>query len=175
GDSQRIKIAAFLPAGAPDEELRSHLAFEPISLPRPPGQPSGEGRSLRLSLELRSVVTVPVIVRHGYLSAAASISDAAVGQDKDGSFAIFRLNRTGNRSLRGDVTVSFAPAGGGNKISLGLIVGLPVYCPNSGRLVKVRLTHDISSLGKGEIEIGFVEPERSRGAAAARSAVELKT
>src|SRR5436190_4061899 len=30
GASQRIKVAAYFPAGLPDREVRSHLAFEPI-------------------------------------------------------------------------------------------------------------------------------------------------
>lgn len=172
GDSQRIKIAAFFPAGTSDKELRSHLAFEPIALPKDRRQP--DNQSLRLTLELRSVVTIPVIARHGFLSAAASIAGASVGRDSDGCFATFHLARTGNRSLRGDVFVAFVPASGGGKIPLGQILGLPVYCPNGDRLVKVRLTRDISSLGKGELEISFAEPERSRGAATARSVVELQ-
>lgn len=171
GDSQRIKVAAFFPAGTPDKELRSHLAFEPIALPKDRRQP--DSQSLRLALELRSVVTIPVIARHGFLSAAASISEPTVGREKEGWFATFHLARTGNRSLRGDIFVTFVPASGGGKIQLGQVLGLPVYCPNGKRLVKVRLTREISSLGKGELTISFAEPERSRGAATARSVVEL--
>jgi hypothetical protein len=173
GDSQRIKIAAIFPIGSPDVELRSHLAFEPISTARPPQQGSETGQDLKIRLELRSVITIPVIARHGRLSAEATISDAAIVQDQDGWAAKFKLGRKGNRSVRGDVTVFFQPANGGAKVPLGQIVALPVYFPNMDRIVTVRLARDVRSLGKGEIEVRFAEPERSRGAATARSVVEL--
>ena len=174
GVSQRIKIAVFFPKGMPDRELRSHLSFEPISMPKSALRTaSDQTGSLKLAFELRSVVTIPVIARHGRLSAEASISDAVAGQDQDGFFAKFKLSRTGTRSIRGDAKVVFVPVGGSPRIVLGQIVGLPVYVPNADRIVTIRLNRDSRNLGKGEIEISFAEPERSRGAAMARTVIAL--
>jgi len=171
GVSQRIKIAANFPAAMPNRELRSHLEFEPIGNPR--SRSADPGTTFKLNLELRSIVTIPVIARHGRLSATASIGDSKVIRDGQGTVVQFTISRTGTRSIRGDLDVTFIPTGGSAKVLLGHIEGLPVYFPNSDRIVSVRLTRDISSLGKGEIEISFVEPERSRGAATARAAVKL--
>jgi P pilus assembly chaperone PapD len=173
GVSQRIKIAVFFPKGMADRELRSHLSFEPISTPRPLRTASQESGPFKLNFELRSVVTIPVIVRHGRLAADASISDASISRDASGPVAVFKLSRTGSRSVRGDARIVFTPTGGGQKILLGQIVGLPVYFPNADRIVTIRLTRDPSSLGKGEVEISFAEPERSRGAAMTRMVIEL--
>jgi len=171
GVSQRIKIAAYFPTGMADRELRSHLEFEPISTPR--SRTADPGTTFKLSLELRSIVTIPVIARHGRLFAEASISDAKLITDATGSAVQFKISRTGTRSIRGDIDLTFQPASGGAKVLLGHVEALPVYFPNADRIVTIRLKRDVSSLGKGEIQISFVEPERSRGAAAARSAVQL--
>lgn len=174
GISQRIKIAAFLPKDLPEHELRSHLAFEPIAIPKPQiRQQTDLTQTLKLNFELRSVVTIPIVVRHGRLAAEATITDASVFQDAGGWMAGFRLVRAGARSIRGDVAISFIPDRGGPRVQVGQIVGLPVYFPNADRIVTVRLTRDVRSLGKGEIEISFVEPERSRGAVTAKTVVKL--
>jgi hypothetical protein len=172
GVSQRIKVAAYFPIGSGDKELRSHLCFEPIATPRSGGSRQVE-TGLRVSLDVRSVVTIPVIAHHGRLFATTAISEAALSSDNDGSAVRFRLARTGSRTIRGDVNVAFVPSNGGAKTPLGYIAGLPVYFPNPSRIVTVRLNRDIRSLGKGEIEISFAEAERSRGAAMARAVVEL--
>ncbi len=172
GLSQRIKVAAFFPSGMADRELRSHLAFEPISIPKAAGPENQLTPAFKLNLEMRSTVTIPVIARHGKLFAEASMSEAAVIQDQDGAAVKFKISRTGTRSVRGDLDVSFQPAKGGAQIALAKIEGLPVYFPNADRIVTVRLKQDVRSLGKGEILISFAE-ERSRGAVAARTVVPL--
>lgn len=173
GESQRIKILAILPAGLKHGEYRSHLSFEPIAAPRPADKGTGEGSALSLRLELRSVVTIPVIARHGEVSATASISDVRVDKDSEGWLTSLKLTRSGNRSVRGDLQVQFVPAGGGAKIPLGQIANLPVYFPNTHRYVVVRLDKDIASLGKGSIEVTFTEPARGRGAVAAKAVASI--
>jgi hypothetical protein len=174
GVSQRIKIAAYFPKGSADQELRSHLSFEPIALPKilgPQSPPQTGG--LKLNFEMRSVVTIPVIAQHGRLIASGSLSECSAVQDLTGSAVRFKITRTGSRTIRGDVAVTFIPAAGGPKVVVGQISGLPVYFPNADRIVTIRLTRDISSLGKGELEISFAEQERSRGATVARAVIEL--
>jgi P pilus assembly chaperone PapD len=173
GESQRIKVLVTFPAGLADGELRSHLSFEPISIPKlRPDQGTSEG-SIKLNLEIKAVVTIPVIARHGRLAAAASINSAAVGHDGDGWFTKFKIDRAGNRSIRGDLTVSFVPASGGPKVLLGMMSGLAVYVPNSSRIVTVRLAKDVAALGKGDIEVTFSETSGARDAVVAKAKAVL--
>lgn len=175
GVSQRIKIAVFFPAGQADGELRSHLAFEPIATPRPADtHEASSSTTLRLNFDLRSVVTIPVIVRHGKVAASTAITDPSVARSGKDWIAKFKLERSGTRSVRGDVSVVFTPAKGGSKMVLGTIEALPVYVPNSSRYVTLRLSRDPSTLGKGTIEFVFTEPDRSRGGAAARANLALQ-
>src|SRR5205807_2370467 len=125
GSSQRIKVAAYFPPGTAERELRSHLAFEPIALPKV-ASPVEPNPGLRLSLEVRSIVSIPVTAQHGRLSAAVSMSEASITQDQEGWVARVKLSRTGNRSVRGDLVVTFTPAGGAKTILIGEITALPV-------------------------------------------------
>jgi len=173
GVSQRIKIAAYFPAGSSEKEFRSHLAFEPIAIPKVSPQPESATDTLKLTFELRSVVTIPIVAQHGRLNGSITMSDGEVVKDPDGWIARCKLSRNGERTIRGDLVVSFKPANGGARVELGSIAGLPVYFPNADRVVAVRLNRDIRSLEKGEIEISYAEAQRARGAAAAKMVVEL--
>ncbi len=171
GESQRIKIAFMLAEGLPDGEYRSHLAFEPVSAPKPVDGGTQTDGSLAIKFQLRSVVTIPVVVRHGKVAATGSISDASLHKDANGEFVRFTIHRSGNRSIRGDIAIVFQPSGGGKATTVGRVSGLPVYCPNPDRIVTVKLTQDIARLGKGTIEISFTEPDASRGAIAAKATI----
>lgn len=166
GESQRIKVLATFPSGTKNGEYRSHLAFEPISTRIQPPTVGPVSDGLSINLELRSGVTIPVIARFGPVAATAALSDATVSRDTEGWYTRFKISRTGNRSVRGDISVNFVPAGGGAMVLLGKIVSLPVYFPNTSRLVKLKLLADVTKLGQGVVEIGFLEQDRPRGSAA---------
>jgi P pilus assembly chaperone PapD len=173
GVSQRIRIAAFMPANQADGELRSHLVFEPITVSAPQSQTTDSDGQLRLSLDFRSVISIPVIVRHGRLGASATLEEGSVARDTAGWFAKVTVHRFGNRSLRGNLTATFVSADKAHRTDLGLIAGLAVYCPNADRVVQVRLDKDLSTLGRGTVEIEFAEPDRSRGAADAKTEISV--
>lgn len=172
GESQRIKIAAIMPLSLAEGEYRSHLAFEPVSAAKPEDAGQATDGGVTLKFQIRSVVTIPVFVRHGRVAATATMSDATLGTDATGQFVRFTLHRVGNRSIRGDVEAVFQPTSG-KPISIGKIAGLPVYCPNEDRIVTVRLTQNISSLGKGEIEVSFTEPDQARSTVAAMATIGI--
>jgi hypothetical protein len=156
-----------------DGELRSHLVFEPISVNAPAPSQSGDGSQLSLSLEFRSVVSIPVIVRHGRLGATATLSEATIARAGTDWVAKFKLGRSGNRSLRGDLIATFISSDGTRKTSLGKLAGLAVYCPNTERVVEMHLERDPSSLGKGKIELKFAEIDKSRGAAETKAEIAV--
>ncbi len=173
GEYQRIKVLADFPAGTKDGEFRSHLAFEPIMMPREGQTSPSADQSINIKLELRSVVTIPVIARHGQVSAVAALSNGQIETDEKGWLAKFTISRSGNKTVRGDVVVSFFPNNKDKPITLGEISGLPVYFPNESRKVSVRLTQDISKLGKGKIEVEFIDPERTKGSPILRTTIAI--
>lgn len=174
GVFQRIRIAAFLPQNQPDGELRSHLMFEPISIAAAQDAQAASDGQLRLNLEFRSVVTIPVIVRHGHVGATAALSDAVLVQDPKGWVARVMVHRTGNRSLHGNLTAVFVSADKKKKIEIGRINGLAVYCPNSDRITDIRLDKDPGMLGAGTVSIEFAEIDQARGSAQAKTEISVQ-
>lgn len=173
GEYQRIKVLADFPAGTKDGEFRSHLAFEPIMMPRAGQTSPSADPNISIKLELRSVVTIPVIARHGQVSAVAALSNGQIETDDKGWLAKFTISRSGNKTVRGDVIVSFVPDNKEKPTTLGEISGLPVYFPNESRNVSVRLNTDISKLGKGKIEVEFIDPERMKGSPVLRTIIAI--
>lgn len=173
GAAQRIKILVTFPRDMAEGELRSHLAFEPIATPRAPHPSISDASGIRLSFEVRSVVTIPVIAQHGSLTATAALDQVELHHQPGEPAISFRLARNGNRTIRGDLTVTFKPDGKGAPVVLARVTGLPVYFPNSRRTMRVRLERSHRGLGKGRVEVVFAEPSRVKGAAIARAAVDV--
>lgn len=171
GGSQRVKILAVVPPATRDGEFRSHLSFEAIGTAHAASPRPDTNGELRIGFETKAVVTIPVIIGHGALTASATVSDVSVTHNLTNWVAKLRVNRFGNRTVRGDVVVSFVPSNGGRRVVLGQVNNLPVYFPNAGRVVTLALKQDLPSLGKGEIEVRFVETERGRGGAVAKTTV----
>ncbi len=69
--------------------------------------------------------------------------------------------------------MSFVPDNKEKPTTLGEISGLPVYFPNESRNVSVRLNTDISKLGKGKIEVEFIDPERMKGSPVLRTIIAI--
>lgn len=146
GETQVIRVAARKPAGLAAGEYRSHLVIRAI--PQPDAASSIErkssGSGLEVSLAVIPGIALPVIVRHGEVSSDASLSDlryeppAPAGDRKSGNLS-FRLNRSGNGSVYGDLSASYFPPGGDAEILVSEVNQLAVYTPNAYRLVKMPL------------------------------------
>lgn len=174
GRTQRIRILLRKPPELPEGEYRSHLFIQ--ALPK-----EGAGRSVEalggsqdLSINLTIIpgVALPVIVRHGSLSATAKLSDfslAPAGDGRNTPELSFKINRTGARSVYGDLTATYFPAGRNNGIVVSQIKLLAVYVPNATRAVVMRLTlPEDMKLSGGKIGVTFTTPP-------SESAVEMAT
>lgn len=171
GAAQRIRILATF-GDQKDGEFRSHLAFEPIKGPNDLfATSSSDEQGLRINLETRAVVTIPLILNHGKGVASTSVTDCSLTRNKATWIAQFTLHREGNRTVRGDVSVLFKPTSGGKPLLLGQILALPVYFPNDRRRVRLQLKGDLLSLGKGTIEFKFAETERAKGGASSAATI----
>jgi hypothetical protein len=158
GGSQRVRVAIVKPAGLPEGEYRSHLLLEAV----PSGIQSlstNDSTALSVRFNVVGAVTLPVIVRHGQLDAAASLGQPELRNGQ----VLVNLKRTGDRSIRGDVTVQFQAAGSKKRIQVGLVRELPVYSPNTERLVQiaVKWPPGVSPAG-GNLIVSFTEPGTSK-------------
>ncbi|RBL89755.1 molecular chaperone [Chitinophaga flava] len=164
-ESQAVKLQVANAGNLPPGEYRSHIYFRAV----PPPVPAGEKQIVKdsASLEVKLVpifgITIPVIIQIGESTTTATISDIAVDfNDPAKPQALMYLNRTGNMSAYGDLTVDYVSSNG-QKIRAAAIKGVAVYTPLQRR--KVRLDLDASSkidYHQGRLEVSY---ESSNGKA----------
>lgn len=145
GQSQTIRVSVRRPAGLADGEYRSHLQFDRVadataasdleSVAKP------EAGRVAIILQALVGVSIPVIVRQGQTSATVTLGELAVipakGEVRPALGFVF--HRQGNQSIYGDVTVTYAPAGG-KGVKVGEVTGIAVYVPNTMREAQIPLT-----------------------------------
>jgi P pilus assembly chaperone PapD len=158
---QTVRVLLQLPGDQPDGEYRSHILFQQV--PKPSEPPIGE-KAEGLSVTIKAIfgISVPIIIRKGQLEASASLSELHALRLADGRAAVgLRLNRSGTRSLRGDlnVLVDGAPAAQLNNIN--------VFLSTPYREVTIPLTTP-SDLKGHRLSVEFNEGENVTSPASAK-------
>ena len=179
GGSQVVRLMLRKPADLAAGEYRSHLMFEEIpeveaNKPLAPGEPAPSEPSIKLIATLN--ITIPVIVRHGETAASATLSELALGRSPDGKpNAVFRIGRSGNRSVYGDLVAYFTPANGAER-EVGRANGVVVYAPYAARKFQLTLTAGPEGLasGEGKLRVVYVGRPEDGGKVAAEAVIELK-
>ena len=172
GDSQAVRLLVRKPRGLEPGEYRSHLLLRAIpsqNVGKSVEDPSPNDTGIRIRLIPIYGVTIPVIVRHGDLTARVSLSDLALvpaGGQGEGDRLSFRINRDGNRSVLGDLTVTYFPNGGkADELVVAQVTRLAVYTPNASRTVIMALRFpDGVTLGRGRLHVAFRETPKNGGA-----------
>ena len=168
--AQVVRMQLRKPADLADGEYRAHLLFRAVpkedaapkqNIEAQAGQPT-TGFQIRLTPIYG--VSIPVIVRSGTTSVKSSISDVhLVPPAKEGEpqMVEFKLERTGNQSVYGNITISFTPAGGSTRV-VGLVNGIAVYTPNPFRLVRAILQPPPGTvLRGGRLSVAFSKAEQN--------------
>jgi hypothetical protein len=139
GASQAIRLLLRKPKDLPDGEYRSHIMMRAV--PKDSGQSvenTGTGAAVRLIPVFG--IAVPIIIRHGKVDYAMSLSDIsfmAPSEENPLPKIRFNLNRTGNRSSYGDLTATLTADG--KDVVVSQIFRLAVYTPNASRSVEMAL------------------------------------
>lgn len=158
-ESQVVKLQLVKKAELSEGEYRSHLYFRAVPNEKPLGSEVKPNDST-LSIKLIPVfgISIPAIIRIGETNAAATISDASVFVEQD-TLVIFKatLNRTGNRSVYGDIAVDHISSFG-KTTRVADIQGVSVYTPNLKRIVKIQLNRRAGAdLSRGKFRITYSE------------------
>lgn len=139
GASQAIRLLLRKPKDLADGEYRSHMMMRAV--PDLSGQSvENTGNSAAVRLIPVFGIAVPIIVRHGKVEYAMSLSDLSFvppSEQEPLPKVRFKLNRTGNRSSYGDLTATLSA--GGKDYVVSQIFRLAVYTPNDSRTVEMAL------------------------------------
>lgn len=137
GKPQTVRLLLQMPADQPDGEYHSHILMQQVPAPIRADEAAVKETS-GLSMTIRAVfgVSVPLVIRRGNLAAAASLSDLRMLHLSDDRSAIaLKLNRTGSRSLRGDLAVLVDGQRAGQMTGVSVFLSTPyreVIIPLSG-------------------------------------------
>lgn len=178
GAAQTVRLMLRKPAGLAPGEYRSHLMFERLPdvgapAPEPQNKPPEDG--LEIKLKALISVSIPVIVRHGETAASVSISNLELHRATPGRPAVlsFAIQRSGNRSVYGDLVVGFTPNGGTDQ-QVGGARGVAVYTPNPLRRGRLELTAPQgAALPRGTLRLVYRERPEDGGRTLAEAVLKL--
>jgi P pilus assembly chaperone PapD len=144
GEAQVVRVQYNKPSGIQNGEYRSHLYFRATPKPKPLGLET-KSNSSTIGVNLIPVfgLSIPVIIREGIAPAIVSISDLKIVSNADSlnNTLYLNLNRTGNASCYGDITLIHQDLKG-NQHEVGIVKGIAIYYPNSVRNVIIPLISD---------------------------------
>jgi len=179
GASQTVRVMVRKPSGLPAGEYRSHLQID--RLPDTKGKSSIEAQKPTGENEIGVVLTpligasIPVIVRHGNTAATVTLSNLELQKPAEGQPTLLsmQMERKGNRSVFGDLTVGFTPEGGAEKI-IAQVGGVAVYTPNPLRRVKIALQPEPGLiLEHGKVRVTYRERPEAEGKLLAEAFLQL--
>ncbi|NOR75116.1 MAG: hypothetical protein GQ525_08140 [Draconibacterium sp.] len=141
GESQTVKVQKYNTDKMEDGEYRSHLYFRAEKNNTPLGEDNEVKASSTISVKLEAVygISIATIIRKGASNTDISVSEPTYNNDGvSNHFLNFNINRTGNMSSYGDITVNYISPE--NTIyEVGKVKGLAVYTPGNVRKVKMQL------------------------------------
>lgn len=179
GAQQLVRVALRKPEDLLPGEYRSHLLFEKVAEATGADNIENLGRTpageVGVSLTALIGVSIPIIVRHGDTKADVVIDQLALKKSVSGHapMLMLRLNRTGNRSVYGDLIVSFKRNGAPSEI-VGRAAGVAVYTPNMVRRANLDLQVPTAvTLEHGALAVSYIEQAEDGGKVMAQAAIEL--
>ena len=174
GVAQAVRLQLRKPPGLEEGEYRSHLLFQALPAAAPAAVDSeSTGESLDIRLIPIYSLSIPVIVRQGTTSAGISISDVSLRRGKNAPPAVaLTLNRTGSRSVYGDLTISVVSPTGVERV-IGRANGVAVYTPNTLRRAIVALPALTAGIPPGQLRVTFAERPEQAGRVQSESRIAL--
>jgi hypothetical protein len=164
--TQTVRIQVRLPEGLPPGEYRSHLMFRAVPPPPPPvaETPQADAEAQGFSVKLTPIygLTIPLIIRHGATQASTTISDLRLeppSKPDDPAVLHLRVNRKGNRSVYGDLEVTWSPRAGLPRF-VGKHNGIAIYDKVPHRDMTLGLQLPLAKdRGPGSLKIRYLDHE----------------
>lgn len=180
GAGQVVRLSLRKPADLPAGEYRSHLQFDRIPETGVAGSLDAQGAKPaagEVGVQLKALigVSIPLIVRHGETAADVQLTGLELLKPVAGQPATLALvlQRSGNRSVYGDLGAIFTPQGGEAQ-EVGKAGGVAVYTPNPLRRVRLALQPPPGlALARGTLRVTFRERPEAGGKLLAEAAMEL--
>lgn len=177
-EAQLVKIQLIKYDQLEPGEYRSHIYFRAVPDEKPLGDedPVKDSGTIAVTLVPVFGITIPVIIRVGENTSAASFSDLSFSMTNEAPPRINMVfNRTGNMSVYGDMTAEYISPQG-KVTSVGVVKGIAVYTPTRKRQFHIDLSSppDVNyHTGKLRIIYSAQTDTKTRPAALAQAEITL--
>ena len=156
---QSIRIGLQPNDGLADGEYRAHMLFRAIPKAAPAAPAASPTEGLKIQITPIYGISIPVIVRKGNVYATAALANVRIGKDNEGPTLEFDMNRSGNRSLFGEIHVTKP----GVSEPLHVSKGIAIYPEISQRVVSIPLSPALAAQVRGDIIISYYEAPEAGG------------
>ena len=174
-EAQSVRVQVRNLSELNDGEYRSHIYFKGLPNQKALGE-EGDNKDSSISVKITPVygLSLPVIIRKGALLLKANITDFEVDLlKKDEPYVKFVINREGNMSTYGDISVNYIA---NNEIvtNLALIKGLAVYTPNKLRKIVLKIDNSKTIDWKsGKLQVVYTD-QSNKASVLAEQIIQLK-
>lgn len=154
-EAQTIRVQLTRTSNLQEGEYRSHMYFRAVEKQTALGEDEKE-KSEGISIQIKTVfgISIPVIIRHGESTTDISLSDINLDLKVEKPLLSIGINRTGNMSVYGDLSVEHISPSGKSK-QIGFVKGISVYTPNSKRYFSMELNPEGIDLTTGKLKITY--------------------
>jgi P pilus assembly chaperone PapD len=175
-ESQVVKVQLTKTNLLTPGEYRSHIYFRAIPNAKPLGEEEKKDTTT-LSIRLIPVfgITIPAIIRVGESDTKMTLSDLNFSVQNDTIPVLqVKMNRTGNMSVYGELTVNhLSPAGKATPV--GKASGIAVYTPNAARRFQLQLLRNSGvDYHSGTLHVEFSAPSDAKPMKYAEADLRLK-
>jgi hypothetical protein len=177
GAGQTIRLVLRKPADLAVGEYRSHLVFSriPDITSTSPAKNALKKNEVGITLTAMIGASIPVIVENGATTATAHLTHLKLikATAKETARVDFHIEREGNRSLYGDLTVYWVAKGGTEK-EVAASKGISIYSPYPSRNASISLQNENKlSLTNGKLIVRYNETRDAGGQLLAEASVEI--
>lgn len=158
GEPQVIMLQCRRHADMKDGEYRSHLYFRSEKNSAPLGKATSNNDTTQLSVKLTPIygISIPIIIRSGTVSVSSTLSNIEL-ETPNGVTQNLKLtiNRTGNISVYGNITVQYIPRQG-KPYEVATLKGIGVYTNINKRNIIIKLNNSTGKpLTDGSLRVQF--------------------
>jgi len=157
GEGQTVMLQLRRKAGMKDGEYRSHLWFrdeKDYSALAKKNNPKLDTNQMSVSVIAVYGMTIPIIIRTGEVNTGATLSDILLDKQDTVNSLKLTINRTGNISISGKLSIEYVPISG-KPIPVGM-VNVAIYTNITKRYVIVKLNKSIGvDLTKGKLKVVY--------------------
>ena len=157
-EAQTIRVQLTRTGNLEQGEYRSHMYFRAVEEQTALGaREADESEGISINIKTVFGISIPVIIRHGVSTTEVQLTDISVDTSGEVPKLHIAINRSGNMSVYGNLTVThISPEG--KQTLVGAVKGISVYTPNEKRNLNfdLRETEGVS-LKTGKLKVSYSE------------------